>query len=241
MLILVLFAISISSCDNNDDDDQTTTTEISEEEAVEAITLAVSPDAGGIIEQTTEAIYVLEDDSETSKTIDEDYECGQEYGATYTKSANTGTITYSVNYGWSWILTCSDGMLPLAADFNLDGATAYVGPNVASEGSVTASIKVENLDGAEGSYALTENFNFATTQESFVKNKNTFTTAIALSTTNLEVLKANYTITSGTITASFVGTSSNGNTYNFSGTIIFHGNQTATITMGSGNTYEIAW
>tara|TARA_R110000744_G_scaffold325657_2_gene431484 strand:- start:2186 stop:2947 length:762 start_codon:yes stop_codon:yes gene_type:complete len=237
VLILALLAFSITSC-NKDDDEPTS--EISEEEAAEVIAMAVSPESGGIVEQTTEAIYVIEVDNTSGKSV-EDYECGVEYGSSYNRSGNTSTITYSVDYGWSWIVTCGEGLFPLAADFTMDGSSSYVGPKISSEGAITATIKVENLDGAQGTYNLAEDFSFNATQESFVRNKTTFTSTIKLTTSNLAVLKSNYNITSGTVAASFVGVSSSGNTYDFSGTVKFNGNQTATITMGSGNTYDIAW
>ncbi|NLP58644.1 hypothetical protein [Lutibacter sp. B1] len=248
-MLLIAFAIlsiTLISCDDDDNNTTPTAVEISEDEAAEAISMAVTPDTGGMVEQSMEAIYIVEGNVDTSgKSTDSqksyDYECGQEYTSTYIRSNDSGNFTYNVNYIWSWMLTCDEEGNPSEFNFQLDGTGSYTSPRMSSSDTNAATINITSLDEAQSVYILNQEYTREGTQESFVRNQNSFTSSINLKTSNLEVLKANHNITSGTITASFTGESSNGNTYNFSGEIVFTGNQTATLTMGSGNTYNLAW
>ncbi|GLU42746.1 hypothetical protein [Allomuricauda sp. NBRC 101325] len=240
VLGIAAFALTFTSCSKGDDDPDNAETAITEEEAAEAIALSVSPESGGMVEITQEAIYTLEEDNSTSGKA-EDYECGVEYGSSYNISGQSGNISYDASLTWSWIVACGTGIIPSAADFDLMGTSTYDGPRLSSDASTTAAINIINLDNSSSSYLVNETFNISGSQESNVSTMNSFTSTIEFTTTNLAILKSNYNITSGTIYASFVGKASNGNSYNYSGTLEFTGNQTATLTMGSGNTYDLAW
>tara|TARA_R110002020_G_scaffold97708_1_gene233145 strand:+ start:66500 stop:67288 length:789 start_codon:yes stop_codon:yes gene_type:complete len=240
---MILTAISCSDDDGNGDMD---TAAISEEEAAEAIILAVSPEAGGMTEESMEAIYILQDGSytasrEANSSKEGDYVCGEEYSSSYVITKESGSIVYDINYVWSWIVGCDANGNPISYNFSLDGTGVYATPRMSSSGSDTAQIEIISLKGGEEMYQLNEEFIRRGTQESFVNNENTFNSTVQLDTENLQILKSNYNIVSGTVSASFKGEVSNGNSYDFSGEVVFHGNQTATLTMGSGNTYQIAW
>lgn len=240
LLGLIALALSLTSCSKEDDSIDGTESSITEEEAAEAIAMSVSPESGGMIEQTNQAIYTLENDSSTSGKA-EDYECGVEYGSSYNISGQSTNVTYSASLAWSWIVDCGTGSIPSAANFDLTGTSSYDGPRISSDASTTATINIQNLEDEQSTYIVNETFSIAGSQESYVRNDNAFTSTIDLSTTDLTVLKSNYNIASGTISVSFHGVASNGNSYDYSGTLVFTGNQTATLTMGSGNTYELAW
>ena len=240
LLGLMALALSVTSCSKEDDSTDGTESSITEEEAAEAIAMSVSPESGGMIEQTNQAIYTFEDDNSASSKA-EDYECGVEYGSSYNISGQSANVTYSASLAWNWIVDCGTGIIPSAADFDLTGTSSYDGPRISSDASTTATINIQNLEDEQSSYIVNETFSIAGSQESYIRNENAFTSTIDLSTTDLTVLKSNYNIASGTISVSFHGVASNGNSYDYSGTLVFTGNQTATLTMGSGNTYELAW
>ncbi|MDF0717156.1 hypothetical protein PY092_13415 [Muricauda sp. 334s03] len=235
-----IFALAMVSCSDDDESTGETDGAITEEEAAEAISMSVSPESGGMVEQTSQAIYTIEGTAPESSKV-EDYSCGEEYGSSYSISGQSGNITYSANLTWDWIIDCDSDLNPTTADFELTGTVNYDGPRISSDGSTNASMNIINLEKDAPSYLVNESYTVSGSQESFVRNENSFTSSIELSTTDLNILKSNHNVTSGTIYASFVGETSNGNTYNYNGTLVFTGNQTATLTMGSGNTYELAW
>lgn len=240
VLGMTLMTLAFTSCSKDDDSAGGDQTSITEEEAAEAITMSVSPESGGMVEITQEAIYTLEEDnSESAKA--EDYECGVEYGSAYNISGQSGSISYNASLVWSWIVACGTGVIPSAVDFELTGTSSYSGPRISSDASTSATINIQNLDEGQSSYLVNESFTVTGDMESNVSTINSFDSTIEYTTSDLTVLKSNYNIASGTVYASFVGKASNGNSYDYSGTLVFNGNQTATLTMGSGNTYELAW
>ncbi|MGS2740985.1 hypothetical protein [Sinomicrobium sp. M5D2P17] len=251
--MLLLFTCALMSCS---DDDRTTEdpfaeitedpfAEITEEQAAEAMLMAVSPETGGTVVQTQEALYVLEGDPMSHSTHASyqtgDYECGQIYNATYSGSDTSGSYTFDIDYQWDWTLYCDAQGNPEEFIFDLNGSGYYTTPRMTSDDTNEANIQVSGLNDTEDLYLINEEYTRTGTQESFIRNKNSFSSTITMSTVKLSILKSNYNITSGSMAIAFKGTSSQGNTYSFSGELVFHGNQTATLTLGSGNAYELVW
>jgi hypothetical protein len=247
LLLGTAMILTAISCSDDDSNGSAETTPISEEEAAEAILLSVSPEAGGMTEESLEAIYILEDESYAaskqagSSSKATEYVCGEEYNSSYVITKESGSITYDINYAWNWVVGCDADGNPISYDFALDGTGVYTTPRMSSSGSDVSEIEIVTLDEQQDMYQLNEEFSRTGTHESFIRDENAFSSTISLSTDNLRILKSNYNIVSGTVAASFSGIVSNGNTYDYSGVVVFHGNQTATLTMGSGNTYELAW
>lgn len=248
IMLLSILMISFTSCNKDDDnlsdaDSQT----ITEEEAVEAIAKAISPETGGFVEQTNEAIYLIEENevsensTTTSGTFEDTYECGENYATSFIRSLDNSTHSYNVNYNWDWMLNCTSDDSPLSFTFNLEGGNTYSSPRMSSVDSSDAALSITGLDDAIGEYTINQSYVREGTQTSFVRAQNSFVSTINFETSDLKILKANYNITSGTVLVQFNGEVSNGNIYSFSGEVTFNGNQTATITMGSGNTYNVAW
>ncbi len=237
-----VLVISLASCSNNEDDTSEIPTEeqgISEEEAVEDITMAILPETGGFIEETQQAIRIL--DGQNAKTYAEDYECGEEYGASYELSDESGEYSYSLNLQWAWIVDCGDDAIPDFADFNSSGGLTYNSPRLNSTGTTSSELTVENIGNFMGSYLVNQRYVSQGQKESQVRNRQSFESLMEFTTENLNILKSNYAITSGTMTISYRGEAGLGNAYDFSATLEFTGNQTATLTMGSGNEYFLSW
>ncbi|WP_375587356.1 hypothetical protein [Flagellimonas aurea] len=237
---LATLTLTMSACSDDDESTGATDGEITEEEAVEAITMALIPESGGMIEMTAQALYIIEGEApETSKV--EDYSCGETYGSSYNISGQSANIVYDAALSWDWMISCDTDLNPISADFTLTGTSGYDGPRIDSNGDTDASISIQELEKEAASYLVNESFRVSGSQTSFVRNENSFSSTIELNTSDLTMLKSNHNITSGTVYTGFVGETSNGNSYNYTGTLVFTGNQTATLTMGSGNTYELAW
>lgn len=239
--LLCMSIILVTSC-NKDDDTNSSENSISEEEAAEVIAMAVSPETSGLVEQTNEALIILEGSSSdySRNTSDFDYVCGENYATSFTRNFENGTYSYNAEYIWNWVVNC-DGENPTDFNFNLNGENSYTSPRMSSNDSNEASLSISALDETESEYVINQTYSRSGSQESFVRNQNNFTSTLSFTTSNLKILKANHNVTSGTMTVVFSGQVSNGNTYEYSGELVFNGNQTATLTLGSGNTYTIAW
>lgn len=238
---LCLGLVFFASCNN--DDNEISASNISEEEAAETIGMAVLPETGGLIEQTTESVTFIEgNSSDYSKSLDvkNDYSCDQNYGTSFIRSFDNGVYSYNADYSWNWIVNCENGIVS-SFNYDLNGTNAYNSPRMSSDDKITATIAVSGLDDTETEYTINQTHNRSGSQNSSVRNENSFTSSLSFHTTNLTMLKANHNITSGSMSVAFVGQTSNGNVYDYSGELVFHGNQTATLTMGSGNTYNFSW
>lgn len=234
---LLMFATSCNKEDDSLPPPQESEALIAEEEAVEAIRMAILPESGGFIEQTQQALTQLDDGNNKQ----EDYECGEEYGAEYSYEGGNGQISFDLDLVWSWILDCGDDDIADSADFDLDSAYNYDGPNLASSGATSAVINIQNIGDRQGTYVINEDYLSTGSQQSKVRNRNNYESTMQFTTEDLTILKSNYNITGGTMEISFLGEVDNGNMYSYSASLEFTGNQTATLTMGSGNTYYLAW
>ncbi len=235
-----LLALGFVSCSDNEDDASELPQEeqgISEEEAVEDITMAIMPETGGFIEETQQALRIL--DGQNAKS--EEFECGEQYEDSYVLSDESGEYAYSLNLEWDWIVDCGDDAIPDFADFNASGSLTYSSPRLNSTGTTSSEITVENVGNFTGSYLVNQRYVSQGQKESQVRNRQNFESLMEFTTEDLNILKSNYAITSGTMSVNYQGDAGEGNTYDFSATLVFTGNRTAVLTMGSGNEYFLSW
>ncbi|MCQ0111027.1 hypothetical protein [Zhouia amylolytica] len=246
--LLVGFAamtLIFTSCSSDDSEDQTSM-EITEETAANAILTAFSPESGGALAFTMEGVAILEGESTANKTTPlakvGAYECGQEYNTSYSVSEESEDFSVAMDYAWTWMVSCDEMSMPLSAWLSLVGTGVITGPNMAANTNHEATMSISGLEESSDMYTISSEHLIEGVYEVVAEgNEYRFTTSINFITEELMVLKADRTVSSGSLTVSFVGKASNGTSYNFSGTIEFHGNQTGTLTMESGNTYQLSW
>jgi hypothetical protein len=228
---LILMA-SVSSCKK--EASTATADTVSEEEAAEAITQSVSAESGGMTAQSSDAVTVTTDELTSLP-------CGIEYDSSVSKiNADGATITYAFNLAWNWMLTCTGIGVPQKINFNIAGSSSYDAPRMSSDDNSTAAFEITGLESSSGEFTLNANYQRNGTQQSKVLNKNSFTSTIIISSADIVINKVTQKITSGTASAAISGASSSGKSFSYSGTITFLGNQKATLTMASGDTYNIA-
>lgn len=233
------------------DDDSTTTNNdntatISEEDAAEAILMTASPDSGGLVLETQEALYILESSPEetnkaSEKTTEIEYECGEEYSSSYSLNKENGAYTYNTAYAWEWTVSCTSLNIPADFYFDLTGSTTYTSPRISGSDTFLSQIAVTGINLAADTYAVSQSYTRTGTQTSSVRNQTSFESSISFTTENLAVTKETYKIVSGDLLISFTGKASTGTNVTYSGVLTFNGNQSATLTMGSGTTYELNW
>lgn len=230
--ITLFLAMSATSCKK---ESSSSTDSVSEEEAAEAISQSVSTESSGMSQQSADAVIVANAELVFLP-------CGIEIDSTVTGASLPGaSITYTYNLSWSWILSCSELGIPQKINFNITGSSSYDAPRMSSNDNSTASFELTNLTPGTTEYDMIASYQRNGTQQSKVFNKNTFTSTTIITSTNLKVDKITQLITSGTAAVSISGASSSGRTFSYTGTIAFLGNKKGTLTMASGNTYNISW
>ncbi len=230
--LLMIPAIAFTSC-RKDDDDSTSYT-VSEEEAAEVIIKSIEEDAGGFTIQIVEACDYVEIYNETIY-------CGEPESASVSGSNPSGTvITYNYDYSWDWVLNCS-GNTPSSFEFSFEGNSSYDAPRMASSDDVSADLTITGLGAGSNYYVFNQTIERDGSQQSKIRSKRSFTSNTVIETSDLTVKKSTQSIQSGTATATITGSSSTGESFSFYGSIVFNGNQTATLTMNSGDVYSIEW
>lgn len=225
--ILMLGTIMLSACSKNNNDAPSA---VSEEEAAEVVTQSVSATSGGLAVQATDAAVIA--DMYTAN-------CGLTKDTVITRTNLQGAVvTYNATGHWHWTYTCS----PSARfDYTFAGAVSYDAPRMSSNDSLSSTLSLTGLESSAAAYVLNIHTVRKGSQASKILNKNTFTSTITFSATDIVIDKVTQRIVSGTSSVIISGAGSNGRNFQYSGTLVFTGNQTGTLTLGSGRTYNIQW
>lgn len=226
--------LGMSSCSKDND----TSASVSEEEIAESISQSVATDGGGLVIQATATASAVNNAAARMGGKFSD-ECGVQHSDVFSGSSAGGTaVTFSYSFSRNWLLTCN-GTIPQQFEFNYKGKATYDAPRMSSDDSATAKILVTNLD--SNYYVYNHQYAREGSQVSKIRNKRSFKSLIAISSTDIRIDKSTLRIVSGTATATVSGEGSDGHSFSYSGTITFLGNQTATLVLGNGGTYTIAW
>jgi hypothetical protein len=226
LALLTTFSFFTSACKK----DNTVSDAMTEEEAAEVITMAVSGSANGLTTQTEEIAL----SANTYSSI-----CSYSKDSTITKVNTAGAYTWNYVFKWQWAVICSNG-IPNTMNANYTMKGIYDAPKMSSNDSAVANLVITNLV-TGGQYTLNGAYNREGSQLSKIRNKNSVKTKVILTLANLKVSKTSGQIDSGSATASINGTTTTGKSFSYGGTITFNANRTATLTLNNGGTYSINW
>ena len=223
VLIGVVCMITLFSCD----DDDTSAEVVTEEEAVEAIEVSVSSESGGVATEMEETARVS-DDVETRS-------CSTNGDSTITISQ----LGLNATFEWDWILNCSN-LTPDSIVMDYTSTISYDGPLVSSSSNAIGDLTVSGL-GLSATYTIAAIYSRMGTQTSKVGSRKSFDYDFSFNTANIQINKNTNQISSGVANVTISGTSRDNVDFSYSGTITFNGNQTATLVLDNGNTYELDW
>ncbi len=239
-------AVNISSCKKSD---STGTSSITEADAAQVTTDAVTPSTGGIAGQVNGAAGLFSGATVTGGTVSvinnrpralvNTIPCGSEKDSTIAYASVAGAVpsfTYSLT--WKYTLLCT---VPSTLTLNFNGSGSYNGPALSSTFTSTGGFVLSGLAAANPQYTYNANYSRSGATTSKVGNKNTFNHSLTITSSNILYDKATQEIVSGTATVVVKITSSSGNAYNYGGTLTFLGNKTATLVLNSGAVYHLSW
>jgi hypothetical protein len=227
LTVLTAFAVTVSSCKK---DNGITANAVTEEEAAEVISLAVSGNTEAFSDQVTEAAIAANVYGST---------CSYNKDTAVTRTNTAGAYTWNYMFNWNRAVVCTSGV-PNTFNANYKMKGSYDAPKMSSNDSAVASLAVTNLiSGSQ--YTYNGSYTRSGSQVSKILNKNTFTSKIILNLSNVKVNKITGMIDSGTATISIAGATTSGNSFNYTGGIIFNGSKNASITLSSGRVYIVSW
>jgi hypothetical protein len=222
MFVFVLMGLLLASCKKKEK-------EVTTDDAADVVSYALEKSSGGTADQ-------LKDCSEEADEQIALLNCGGTFDTVVSHSYN-GVITGSYTTQRHYVLSCNGGVpASLACTGSYSGN--FDAPRMSSSNSGTISWALANLDASTTEYSFNGSLNRSGTHSSKVRNKYTFNTTLSISSSNVMVSKTTHKIVSGsgsvTLTCDVVG----GDSFDFTGSIVYHADETATLTI-NGNTYTI--
>jgi hypothetical protein len=112
---------------------------------------------------------------------------------------------------------------------------------MSSDDKSTGTFTISDFGSASTSYTYNSSYTREGSQVSKVRYKRHFTSKTIITSTNIKVDKATKKILSGEATATISGGASTGESFSYSGTITFNGDQKATLKFQNGSSYSINW
>ncbi|NMH27800.1 hypothetical protein [Flavobacterium silvaticum] len=229
----ILGGFILSNCSN---DDAATPVNNEEQDAVDAITYSVSSESNGLA-RTMESASAYADE-QAVYTENPALECGMPYNSNFTDSFSGTNYSYNYSAARQAELNCTTEGEPATLLYSATYSGTYDTPRMASDDSADASLTISGLETTSASVTFTGSYERNGTQVSKIRNQNTFESTLTYSLDSVVFGKTSHNIESGSAAVTFIGTSSTGNTYNYSGNITFNGDGTATLEI-NGNTYTI--
>lgn len=231
ILLATMFGLAMFSC-SDDDENVETTQSITEEEAVEIVEASLAEESAGLEETTYE--YAKTYEEETSLNV----QCNQQVTDSYMLSHNGSLVQASYDYNWNFTITCNAANIPQSATFNSSGSGTYTTPRLESDDSSTFAATVTGLQPTSSVMTYNATYERIGTQQ-LTTNQTTrsINSDFNTSLVDLVVGKSDYEVDSGTGTFTLTGTTNQGD-FSYDGSLVFNGDNTATVTI-NGNQYTI--
>ena len=229
-LIVAGIMPNLTSCKKNSAHaNNTAAVTVTEADAAQFTTDAVSPSSGGMANQLG---------ASTSLYATTALSCGVQKDSVISIISQSGAVpSYQYTLNWDYMLNCN-GQVPTNIAFNYTGKGNYDGLHMSASDTSNAQFV---LTGASSAYLLTANYTRTGTATSKIAKQYTFHATLNIQSSNISVNKTTHEISAGTATVTFVATSTSGKKYTFTGTVTFLGNNKAGLVLNSGVTYQIQW
>lgn len=229
ILVLAFAILSFTSCGEVDD----IAVVLSNSDAAEIIEAALQDKAGAFVTNVQDMTQQIVDAVESGALCDTIY--------TDSIQKNHQGTQIQADYTSSLTFECACNMLDnvQTATFSMLTNTEFTTPKIDTDGNGNftgtmdgLALNSQNIT-IDGSYVLTS------TQLLDFKEQETINSTLTLTLVNLEIKKTTQSIQSGSGTFTLAGSTTKEN-FSFSGSIVFNGNKTATLTIGS-DTYPLDW
>ncbi|MCB0639288.1 MAG: hypothetical protein KDC54_21830 [Lewinella sp.] len=231
MSALLTTSALLTSCERDAD---TPDEVITNDEAAELIEGALQADSEGLAEEMLLATELAE--SAVNKNLTT-LACNETRDSSFTRTLNESYLTASYSSTFSWTLLCNSQDLPTAIEVARQTTGNYESQRWISDDEASGSWTVSQLLFGS-SYIINGEYARTGYQESKVREMRTFDSTISFTIEDLYVDKGTQRISSGTGTFTMAGEGSDGNSFDLSGTIVFHGGGSATVII-NGQQYTI--
>ena len=160
--------------------------------------------------------------------------CGTTLADSATNAGSADSVTWSYFVKYTHTLNCNANEAPDNIVNTLAFHGDYSGPNISTTGTGTANATIAGLTVNATNFVINGEYKRAGSFTSKVGNKASGNSNVDITLTNVTLSKPERKITGGTGTISVTGTSPKGS-FSFTGTIVFNGDGTATLTVSDAS------
>lgn len=217
LFALALLAFFACNDDNNDESPA-----VANDEAAEMIATSVSSSSGGLTMVMDDAAITTEANSGGRMQA-----CGYTESKDITRTSPEGaTVIYAYDFHYDYALTCSNA-LPTNMTVNMNYSGLLDAPRLFTENEGIADLVVETLDATYTHFTLNGSYNRSGSFVSKVRNKNTSSSVITFTLSDVTLDKTTREITAGSASITITGTVTGKGDFSFNGTIVFKGDKQA--------------
>jgi hypothetical protein len=175
----------------------------------------------------------------TQATTSVHQECGTTLTDSVTRNVTVDSVTINYFFKYSHTLNCNSSNEPDNVINTLTYKGSFDGPRLSSTNSGSANVTIAGLTSTATNFVLNGEYTRDGSFQSKVGNKASGNSHIDIVGTNITLSKPGRKIISGTATITITGTGPKGNSFSYTGTIVFNGDNTATLTITGGASYTI--
>jgi len=226
-LFTALLLIGATACNDKTDEPAYTPTN---EDAAKIMEESLESSSGGMLDELASLGGTLE-----AKSGEIELECGVPFDTTFAFMI-TGDVLGEFTRNWSLLLNCMDGENPFL-DINTSYLGSLVGPYGSREREGARDWTWSEI-GPIGDLRYMDGTGEHSGSRTFYANEATFAWDYDAEWTDVAIQKSTNQIESGSGVFTLILTGPEGNTFTFDGTVVFNGDQSATVTV-NGEVYEV--
>jgi hypothetical protein len=165
--------------------------------------------------------------------------CGTIRSDTISRQSSAGaTVTYSYNLKYNYTVDCNTSSQPDSLSSTLTYSGSFSGSNLSSTNTGSSIFTVNGLLPTASDFVINGEFKRAGSFSSKIDTTNHGNSNIDIVINSLTLLKQSRTIVSGNAAISITGDVPKKGSFSYTGTLVFNGNGTATLTL-NGTVYVI--
>lgn len=238
---ILLFVLGVLSCKKSDNN-LTSSTAVNIDQAVDMAAGSLASNSAGFTIVTDDIAVNAQsvtnvNSVNTIGTTSAHQECGTTATDSVTRAGTSYSVTYDYAFKYLHTLNCNANSIP---DNIVDVLTFhgnFDGPRLSTTGSGSANATIAGLVPTAANYVINGEYKRTGSFQSKIGNKASGNSDIDIKVTNLALSKPSRKIKSGNAAISITGTWPKGS-FSYTGTVVFNGDGTATITINS-NVYLI--
>jgi hypothetical protein len=164
--------------------------------------------------------------------------CGTTLTDSVTRNVTLDSVTVNYTFKYSHTLNCNSSNVPDNVINALTYKGTFDGPRLSSSNSGSAHVTIAGLSPTALDFVVNGEYVRDGSFQSKVGNKASGNSHIDIVGTNITISKTDRKIVSGSATISITGTGPKGNSFSYTGTIVFNGDGTALLTI-NGTAYTV--